>query len=240
MKKDKLSLGNRMKSYEHVTRHVLTRRTPVILRVDGRAFHTYTRHFKRPFDEELHHAMAMTAEALLCEIQGSKIAYGQSDEISILITDYDKLESEAWFGNNIQKMVSISASVATIAFNNAIGDYMQPPGYAGRKPMAQFDSRVFNIPREEVNNYFIWRQQDASRNSVQMLARAHFSHKECQNKNVSDLQEMLFHEKEINWNNVAAHFRRGFCISKHEGAAIWDRDIPLFTKDRNYIERFVS
>lgn len=231
---DKTSLGDRMKGYEVVPRTVLTRRTPVILRVDGRAFHTFTRGFAVPFDQMLHNAMVATADALAREIQGAKVTYGQSDEISVLITDYDTLQTDAWFGYNIQKMVSIAASVATIAFNESIGGYPEYNNY--RKP-AQFDARVFNLPKEEVVNYFVWRQQDATRNSIQMVARSKFSHKECHRKNVSDLQEMLMGQG-INWNDIPTHFKRGFCIRSTDGIVL-DREIPIFTQDREYLERFV-
>ena len=222
-----------MKGYENVQRNVLTRRTPVILRVDGRAFHTFTRGFATPFDQMLHNTMVATASTLVGEIQGAKVAYSQSDEISILITDYDTLTTDAWFGYNIQKMVSIAASVATIAFNQSLNGY---PAYdpLSKRAMAQFDARVFNLPKEEVVNYFVWRQQDASRNSIQMLARSQFSHKQCHQKNVSQLQDMLM-EKGINWNNTPTHFKRGFCFSK-DGV---DREIPVFTQDREYLEKFV-
>lgn len=223
---DKTSLGDRMKTYEGVSRHVLMRRTPVILRVDGRAFHTFTRSFQVPFDNMLHDAMVATARSLVHEIQGAKLAYGQSDEVSVLITDYDTLTTDAWFGYGVQKMVSIAASVATIAFNNHIG----------RNNQAQFDARVFNLPRAEVVNYFVWRQKDASRNSVQMVARSCFSHKQCHRKSNSDLQDMLM-DIGVNWNDTPTHFKRGFCVSK-EGEI--DREIPIFTQDRGYIQHLVD
>jgi tRNA(His) 5'-end guanylyltransferase len=225
---DKSSLGDRMKGYEDVARTSLIRRMPVILRVDGRAFHTFTRGFVTPFDQALHNAMAATANALVAEIQGAKLAYGQSDEISVLITDYDTLTTDAWFSYGVQKMVSIAASVATVAFNDALA-------YKQLDKRAHFDARVFNLPREEVTNYFIWRQQDASRNSVQMLARSEFSHRECLNKNVSALQDMLM-TRDINWNDIPTHFKRGFCIRETDTV---DREIPIFTQDRDYVERLV-
>ena len=232
---DKSGLGDRMKRYEHVSRNVLTRRTPVILRVDGRAFHTFTKRvgFEVPFDEMLSSIMVDTAVNLMHEIQGAKLAYGQSDEISVLITDYDTLQTDAWFGNVIQKMVSIAASVATVRFNASL-QYWKP---ALAFP-AQFDARVFSIPKEEVANYFIWRQQDASRNSVSMVAQSHFSHKKLQGKNVSQMQDMLMAEHGVNWNDTPTHFKRGFCIRGNDGIVV-DREVPIFTEDREYIERLV-
>lgn len=225
---DKTSLGDRMKGYEEVARTTLMRRTPVILRVDGRAFHTFTRGFATPFDQVLNNAMAAVANALVQEIQGAKLAYGQSDEISVLITDYDTLMTDAWFSYGVQKMASIAASVATVAFNDSLA-------YKHLDKRAYFDARVFSLPREEVTNYFIWRQQDASRNSVQMLARSEFSHKQCLNKSVSQLQDMLM-ERGINWNDTPTHFKRGFCVKM---ADTIDREIPIFTQDRDYVEGLV-
>jgi len=188
MKKD--SLGDRIKNnYENRNRYYLTRRVPVIMRLDGKAFHTVTKHCAKPFDSVLSLCMLNTAKALLKEVQGAKCAYKQSDEISILIADFDKLTTEAWFDYNIQKMTSVSAGIASATFSM---DFMHE-----EDKIAVFDSRVFNIPKEEVCNYFIWRQQDWIRNSVQMLARCHFSHKELHKKSNSDLHEML-HTKGVN------------------------------------------
>lgn len=173
-------------NYENVTRNYLMRRTPVIMRIDGKAFHTLTRSCVKPFDDFLSEAMIMAAKAVAKEAQGFKLAYIQSDEISILLTDYDTLDTSSWFDYNIQKMCSVSASIASVAFSNAFDR------------TAHFDCRVFNIPKEEVNNYFIWRQQDWMRNSVQMLARTHYSQKELNHKNVTKMHDMLF-QKGINW-----------------------------------------
>jgi len=234
---DRTSLGDRMKTYEGVWKHSLVRRMPAILRVDGRAFHSYTRGFDTPFDQTLHNTMVATATSLMQEIQGAKLAYGQSDEISILITDYDTLDTQAWFGGNIQKMVSIAASVSTNAFNRYMLTADKRAGNPMVKPLAQFDARIFNLPREEVANYFIWRQQDATRNSVQMVARANFSHRECQDKSCSDLQDMLMAEG-TNWNDTPTHFKRGFCVLE-KGKRV-DRNIPIFTQQRDYIETFTQ
>lgn len=258
MKKD--SLGDRMKSYENISRNHLTRRLPVIIRLDGKAFHTFTRGMKKPFDGILIETMQETAKYLCENIQGCKIAYTQSDEISLLLVDYEKLDTCAWFDNNIQKMVSISASMATLAFNKAFSDILNSIDaeevsdfyhiYKKRMMTAMFDSRVFTIPKEEVVNYFIWRQQDATRNSIQMVGQANFSHKQLHKKSCDDIQEMLFQEKSINWNDLRTPEKRGVCIIKeqyklnNEQETIrtrWtvDQDIPVFTQDREYIERFL-
>lgn len=230
-----------MKGYEHVSRNVLTRRTPAILRVDGKAFHTFTRGFDVPFDNTLHNAMVETAEFLVREIQGAKVAYTQSDEISVLITDYDTLTTDAWFGYGIQKMASVAASAATVAFNRAMLHHdlgLHGHRYCSDRSWAQFDARVFNVPKEEVVNYFVWRQQDATRNSIQMVARSEFSHRECHKKSTNDLQDMLMTERGVNWNDIPTHFKRGFCVIGTDGIVL-DREIPIFTQDREYLERFV-
>jgi tRNA(His) 5'-end guanylyltransferase len=192
------------------------------------------------------------------------VGYTQSDEISLLLTDYETITTSAWFDKNIQKMVSISASMATLAFNlafsNIITDGVENKDWAFDPEMlnmyklyskkqftALFDSRVFIIPKEEVNNYFIWRQQDATRNAIQMVGQANFSHKQLQNKNCNQIQEMLFQEKGINFNDLPVYQKRGACIIKEsydkEGTQrtrwIADKDIPIFTQDRNYIEKYI-
>lgn len=257
MKYKKDSLGDRMKTYEGVTRNYLTRRIPVIIRVDGKAFHSFTKGFQKPFDMVLMESMWETAKYLCANVQGCKLAYVQSDEISLLLTDYEDIGTQAWFENNIQKMVSISASMATLSFNkvfplkpyenNENTDIEQLAIYHKAINKAMFDSRVFNLPKEEVCNYFIWRQQDATRNAIQMVGQANFSHKQLQNKNCNQIQEMLFQEKGINFNNLPTYQKRGVCIIKEyyqkdevqRSRWIEDRDIPIFTQDRNYVEKFI-
>ena len=224
MNKD--SLGNRMKGYENAYRIYLPRRLPVIVRVDGRAFHTLTKCFKRPFDFLFHNVMVQTAIALCKEISGAKVAYTQSDEISVLITNNDTIDTQPWFGNNLQKLVSLAASIATLSFNNAlrreslskVADTLENSIYlngiyhnAWRH--ATFDARAFVLPEDEICNYFHWRQTDATRNSIQMAAQALYSHKELHGKNCDDLQEMIF-QKGVNWNNYEVWQKRGSCIYK--------------------------
>lgn len=252
------SLGDRMEGYENVSRIYLPRRLPVIIRVDGRAFHTFTKGFQRPFDKVLAQAMRETAIALCKEISGAKLAYTQSDEISILVTNNDTLETQPWFNNNLQKLVSLSASTATLAFDKAFywatvtykGDGQMFQVYAKASKTATFDSRAFVLPPDEVTNYFIWRQQDAVRNSIQMVAQSLYSHKELQNKNCDDLQEMIF-QKGINWNEYEPWQKRGICVRKNDMALIagskeilrgtWEPDFntPVFTQDRNYINNLL-
>ncbi len=218
----KMGIGDRMKvNYENRCRFMLTRRMPVIMRLDGKAFHTLTRTCDKPFDNRLSQTMISTASAVLEEVQGSKCAYIQSDEISILITDFDKLATDAWFDYNIQKMCSVSAGIASAVFSKR---------WFSDDRIAVFDSRVFNIPKEEVCNYFIWRQQDWARNSVHMVARSNFSHKEVHGKNVPSMHEML-HEIGINWNDFDAKWKNGVLIEGHSCSS------SIFLKDREIIEK---
>ena len=179
----------------------------------------------------------------LCEnIQGCVLGYTQSDEITLVLVDYQDRDTSAWFDNNIQKMVSVSASMATMAFNKFFShnvedlesDLAQEHETDGMtewvktmlsyyrvyrtalKKGAMFDSRVFNIPKEEVVNCLIWRQQDCVRNSIQSVGQANFSHKQLEGKNCNDIQNMLMTEKGINWNDYPTHLKRGSCCIKED------------------------
>lgn len=234
-KPERDSLGDRMKNYENVTRTFLTGRMPCIIRIDGKAFHTLTKGLQKPFDEGFADAMLATTRDLCDEIQGATLAYWQSDEISILLIDYLRLTSQAWFDKNIQKMVSVSASIATASFNN----WFQFPDTCSSK--ATFDSRVFTLPREEVCNYYLWRQQDAVRNSINSVGQAHFSHKQLHGKNTDQVQEMLFKEKGINWNDLPVWQKRGACVLKgFDGTWMIEKNIPTFSKDRAFINHHVD
>lgn len=221
-------LGLRMKNnYETVTKYRLTRRMPVIIRIDGKAFHTFTRGFKRPFDHILMSSMQETMKYLCENIQGCVLGYHQSDEISLLLIDYQTLSSDAWFDDEVQKICSISASMATMAFNKIFKREVDKFCDKNRDSIdvecikyrslllkacsvgAMFDSRCFNIPKEEVTNYFYWRQLDASRNSIQMVGQANFSHKELHKKSCNMIQDMLMLEKGINWNDFSIPEKRG-------------------------------
>ena len=239
------NLGDRMKGYENCFRIYLPKRMPVIIRLDGRSFHSFTRNFKRPFDDMLVSCMQTTAMNLCQQIEGAKLAYVQSDEISILLTNHDTIETEPWFGNNLQKLASIAASIATLSFNrewnnlveNFDMDYevwaMFDAPYdkeekqkemnklfhaydSASRTGALFDARAFVLPEEEVVNYFWWRELDATRNSIQMTAQHYFSHKELQGLNCNELQNKLLTEKNINWNNYPISYKRGSCIIKKE------------------------
>ena len=280
-------LANRMKEYEKRNQYYLQKRTPVAIRVDMRAGHTFTRGFKRPFDNIFMKSMQETAK-YMCENMGNaKLAYIQSDEITIILTDYDTLETDCWFNYRTDKLCSISASMATMAFNkffernaenyiqNCATDYEIDGLYGKGTPEyqlceiyqkavnkgAMFDARCFNIPKEEVTNLVYWRQLDASRNSIQMVGQANFSHKELQHKTCNNIQDMLMTQKGINWNDLPTYQKRGSgCVrnkiiiksddvmetaqlrdtSKSENEWIIDTEIPIFKGEgREYIDRLV-
>ena len=254
-------LGTRMKEYEKRNQYYLQKRTPVAIRVDGRSFHTFTKGFKRPFDNILMKSMQETAKYMCENIQGAKLAYVQSDEITIILTDYDTLETDCWFNYRTDKLCSISASMATMAFNKffynmvmeetAGGEFTE--GIAGihlnaAEKGAMFDARCFNIPKEEVTNLIYWRQLDATRNSIQMVGQANFSHKELQNKTCNMIQDMLHEQKGINWNDYPTVYKRGTAIIKVEmeseriNATGWiiDTEMPILKgEDRAYVDDLV-
>ena len=232
----------RMKEYEHASRRFFPKRMPILIRLDGKAFHTFTKGMRKPFDENLAYAFWETTKYLCENIAGAQVGYTQSDEITILVTNDKKLTTESWYNNNQSKMESVSASLATAKFNEVIHK-MYPT-----KGLAFFDSRAFVLPRDEVCNNFIWRQQDATKNSVSMFAQAHFSHHELQGKNGSDMQDMLWKEKGINWNDQDVWKKRGMAIIKktyHRNGAERmrfeeDWNTPIFSKNRDYITQFVE
>ena len=234
MKND--SLGDRMKRYEIVTQQVLMKRTYTVIRVDGKAFHTYTKGLERPFDDKLMSDMDETAKFLCQNIQNAKMAFVQSDEISIVLTDFDELETESWYDNNLQKIVSVSASMATAKF------LMLRP-----YKLVFFDSRVWQLPtRTETINYLIWRQQDTTRNSISSVAQSLYPHKELLNKSSDQKQEMIF-QKGINWNDYAARYKRGRVIVKEtveteKGLRTkWKMvEPPIFTQDRDFLNNIIK
>jgi len=252
------SLGDRMKRYEAVSKSTLVSRMPVILRIDGCHFHTFTKGFVKPFDEVMMKSMQDTMKYLCENIQGCVLGYTQSDEITLVLVDYQKLNSSACFDNEVQKMCSVAASMAGMAFTRYFAynvdnsDVEIDAGlwktYMGAiRRGAYFDCRAFNVPESDVCNCLIWRQQDATRNSIQSLAQANFSHKELQGLNCNKLQDKLFVEKGINWNNLKDEEKRGTCCvktyftqdGKERSKWVIDYNIPIFTQDRNYVEKLI-
>lgn len=279
---DRSDLAERMKGYEKRNRYYLQRRMPVILTLDMRAGHSFTRGFKRPFDEVFIKSMQNTAKYLCENIQNCKLSYQQSDEITLLLVDYDKLNTDCFFDYRVDKLCSIAASMAAMVFNKFFEKYVNEYRFSKWDGIskyedgtwgyiqtllnavdkgAMFDARCFNIPKEEVTNNFYWRQDDASRNSIQMVGQANFSHKELHKKSRNDIQDMLMTQKGINWNDFPTYQKRGSCCvrnkiviesdgvvataqlrdtSKSENEWIIDTEIPIFKgKGREYIDRLV-
>ena len=261
--------------YENIPKTKLMRRAPVIIRIDGKAFHTFTRGFKKPFDEILIKSMQETTKYLCENIQGCVLGYTQSDEISLLLIDYKNLNSSAWFDYEIQKICSIAASMATMAFNKSFAknaeEFMtdcassyEMEGLCSKgteeyklcevyqkaiEKGAMFDARCFNIPKEEVTNYFYWRQLDAIRNSIQMVGQAHFPHNILQYKTCEDIKDMLYVKDEIVWELLPTYKQRGSCCIKQDYIYenilrkqwVIDNNIPLFKEEgRDYIEVLVN
>jgi tRNA(His) 5'-end guanylyltransferase len=243
------ALGDRMKEYESRNQYFLQRRTPVIIRVDGKAFHTFTRGFQKPFDEVLGNAMVRTMEYLCQNISGCIFGYVQSDEITLVLQDYRKLNTDAWFGYRTDKLCSIAASMATMAFNRFFreevyahtsdtwGDAEEKLYDAYERALekgAMFDARCFNIPKEEVCNCIYWRQLDATRNSIQMVGQANFSHTELQGKSCNEIQDMLHEQRGINWNDFPTRWKRGVAWTKTNGT---DYEMPILKgEDRKYVD----
>jgi tRNA(His) 5'-end guanylyltransferase len=224
-----LNIEDRMKRYENVSKYFLPRRIPVIIRIDGRSFHTLTRKlFMKGYDVNFISKMQQLSLFMRENIMGCKFCYSQSDEISFLLTDYKTIQTEPWFGYNLQKIVSISASLASSVFSDLCNTRVS------------FDSRAFSLPADDVCNYFIWRQQNAIINAIQMAGQEQFSHKELKNVSCSEIREMLL-DKNIDFEQFPILRQRGFCVLKDElKGTILDEEIPVFSQDRTYIEKFVN
>lgn len=264
---DRDSLGNRMKEfYENRSKTYLTRRTPVIIRLDGKAFHSFTKGFTKPFDKRLIETMQETTLELCKNIQGCVFGYTQSDEITLVLVDYKSLDTDAWFDYSVQKICSIAASMCTLYFNrifhNKVREFVNEHSVVVNNPQeygeelcesiskliqkyqkaiemgAMFDARAFNVPISEVTNACLWRQNDASRNSVSSLAQAYFSHKQLHKKNTSQMQDMLMETYGVNWNNFSTVEKRGTAIIKNdEGKWFIDEEMPILKGEgREYIE----
>ena len=249
-------LGNRMKEYyENRAKTYLVRRIPVILRVDGKAFHSFTKGLKKPFDEILMKAMWNTMLDLCKNIQGCVFGYTQSDEITLVLKDYKKLTSDAWFDYSVQKLCSISASMATLYFNTNFiqltSNYFQHEILEDNKYYdtickcidkgALFDSRCFNIPKEDVTNCILWRQQDATRNSIQSVGQYYFIHKELNGKSCNEIRDMLFTQKGVNWNDFPTYCKRGTCCLYKNGIWTLETEMPILVNEgRQFLENIIN
>lgn len=263
MNKD--SLGDRMKGYEAVSKTKLVSRMPVVLRVDGRSFHTFAHGFRKPFDYTLIKAMQETMKYLCENVQNCVFGYAQSDEITLVLVDYKTLNTSAFFDNEVQKMCSIVASMATMAFNKYFTEYVNTYDWNVRhcyysapikpdeitqldKQMecykkaidkgAMFDCRCFNVPKEDVANAVYWRQLDAMRNSVQMVAQSIWPHKFLQGKSCEDIKELLRINK-TPWEEYSIYCQRGSACYKSKIGWKIDEQMPVLKDDWNYIKQYI-
>ena len=265
------SMGTRMKEYyEAVPKTKLMRRTPVAIRIDGKAFHTFTRGFQKPFDMILMKSMQETMKYLCKNIQGCVFGYTQSDEITLILIDYQTLTTDAWFDYEVQKLCSVSASMATMAFNKFFDinvdeygaskiknwydvdinkEFSDSEKYALRYVEAytyslangaMFDARCFNIPKEEVCNLIYWRQLDATRNSIQMVGQAYFSHKQLEGKKCNDIQDLLMEQFNIHWTNYTTTCKRGTACINKDGKWELDTEMPILKgENRDYVDQYI-
>ena len=255
-----MNLSDRIKTYyEDRTKTFLPRRTITLLRLDGKGFSKYTKSLNKPFDDGFSKDMDATALFLCENIQGAKFAYTQSDEITVVLTDFDNIDSQAWFDYNVQKMTSISASMATARFNQLrllrkCSEIDTEDSYKtleerdiNNHKLAMFDSRVFQVPTiDEMVNVVLWRQQDCSRNSISMAADAYYSHSVLEGKSGSDKQDLLM-EEGVNWNDYLPKYKRGSVIKKQKVLVdgqngpvernrwVIDDNTPIFTQDKDYL-----
>jgi len=265
-----VSLGDRIKeNYENRSKTYLTRRTPCMIRLDGKAFHTFTKGFVKPFDERLMQTMQETTLELCKNIQGCVFGYTQSDEITLILVDYNDIDTSAWYDYSVQKICSVSASMCTLYFNKIfskkVTDFISEHEHVTNEEKeygelskevekvlnsykralrvgAMFDSRCFNIPISEVTNAVLFRQEDAARNSIYSLGRAFFSHKELQGKNGSQIQDMLMEKYQINWNDLPIPQKRGTAVVKNdEGKWYIDYNMPVLKRlGRDYVDSRIT
>ncbi|HRV32233.1 MAG TPA: tRNA(His) guanylyltransferase Thg1 family protein [Candidatus Paceibacterota bacterium] len=248
----KKALDVRMKKYEKIYSFQVPPKTYTIIRFDGKNFSKYTSKFTKPFDNILSNAMNDAAIAV-CKEFNPRLAYTQSDEISILLTDIYNIESELPYDGKIQKLCSIGASIVSNEFNRSMMiALVKSPLEIANFNFAKFDARVFIIPDiREVYNYFVWRQQDATRNSINMAAHAAFGPKAIKYKNTNELQEMLYQNKGINWNDYPEKFKRG-CVIKRETYFKETEDnkklirnkwaiqaTPIFTQEKEFLQNII-
>ena len=257
------TLSEKMKRLEGESEIKLKSKTPVIIRLDGKAFHTFTKDLDKPFDVDLSNIMQYTAMKLAEEIQNVKFIYSQSDEISMLLTDWDNPNTDTWYGYRVQKMTSVSASIATLAFSqkvrNLTSEYWarmmardipweeeqvynrKYDIWKSKKFIALFDSRAFNLDINEVSNYFLYRYKDAKRNSVQALAQSIFTQSQLEGKNIEEMIQMVNENSGIDYNTLSDLQKTGFAIYKDDNGK-WklDLEVPDIYENRDYIEKWIK
>ena len=249
-----MSLEGRMKAREAAVGCALPPKMPAVLRVDGRAFHTLTRGFDRPFDATIEDCIERVALALCAEIGTATLAYCQSDEVSVLLVDYPNPATEQWFGGRRSKMESVAASVATAAFSEGLyaalgtcADAVRADLLRSRLFRAHFDARAFPVPVHDAPNYFLWRQRDAVRNSVMAAGRAVLPHRRMHGMRRDGVLAAL-REAGSPWEDLPTRQRRGLAVVRRpttraapDGGAVegseWfaDTEPPDFGDDRGYV-----
>ena len=205
-----MTLSDRCKEFENIeAQRTLIPKLPILVRLDGRAFHTYTRGLERPYDTRLQTCMIETTKQLVEQFD-AKLGYTQSDEISLLF-NYEE-PAQPLFKGRQQKIVSVLSSACTVYFKTLADKFLPKKSHL----FPQFDCRVWNVPNiDEVYLYMLWREDDATRNSITMAAQSVYSHKQLLHKNRNDMHEML-HEKGINWNDYPSEFKRGIYLKRQQ------------------------
>ena len=253
------ALGERMKDHEHRFRYFLPRKAYTIIRCDGKAFHTFTRGCEKPFDRDLMTVMQTTMLELCKQIQTCKMGYTQSDEITLVLTDVDSRDTEAWFDGNLNKILSISAAIATAEFNKAwqamkLAEYLKDiydahaclsihetceliQDFIAKLPLGHFDSRAYSLADPwEVYNSVLWRTQDCTKNSIQMVAQALYPKAErsaLHGKNTAQLHDLI-HDKGQNWNDFPTDCKRGSFAIRGENGWFVDTEGPILSQDKDY------
>lgn len=241
------NLEIRMKTYENVPKNKLMRRCPVAIRLDGCHFKSFTKDFDKPFDIVFMKSMQETMKYLCENVQGCVLGYTQSDEITLILVDYEHLNSEAWFDDEVEKICSVTAGMASMAFNRIFyentHEFVSENGYPhvqmltvkqfllmkneklinayrrAQKQGAYFDARCFNVPKEEVANLIYWRQSCGRRNAIQAAGRAYFSNKELHEKNGDEIIKML-RKKGIEWSAYSNDAVWGSCCVRNNRPGI--------------------
>lgn len=221
-----------MKTLEKAYRTYLPKKSFAVIRVDGKGFSKYTKDLNKPFDSDFTAHMRETAQYLAENIDGAVCAYTQSDEISVIFSDLGGTNTEWWFGGQVQKLVSISAALATAKFNAL------RPWPLGKDTFPIFDARVHHLNGEEgVLEYLKWRQTDAVKNSVGMLASHHFSHKSLMGESTRERIIRLGLEKGVYWHELSDRFRFGSLVRKETRAGstnYWHNSVRKFIEfERN-------
>lgn len=229
------ALGDKHKKFEGMYYHYFLPNIPIVVRLDGRAFHTFTKGLNRPFDERLSNMMIDTTIELVKQTHAS-IGYTQSDEITLVFSGSD----QPLFGGRQSKIETTLAAIASAKFNQLLMTTI--PEKVSLLPT--FDARAFQYPTKELAvESLIWRETDATRNSLTMLAHAHYSHKELQGKGFKAKHDML-HAVGVNWNDMPVHFKRGTYIKRQVKTSWMDDDtwnkIPVKHRpDSRYVSRSI-